>query len=128
MTITLVEGSNELNVGLVPVAPPEVLWEFGTPTCYIEPSGVGVWFQVIFSSIIKNIGEHSATKVVRLRWRRVDLGGGWMLFKEELVNLAPGETYNFESGPGIYIYYGYTYELFAEDEDGYSSEICTVSM
>lgn len=112
-----------------PGPPTGVPWEYSDVQCPIEPSGIGVWWQVNFSATIKNVGDETATKTVALRWRRSDINGDWSTLKTVELTLAPGESYVFESDLGsLLIYYDMTIESYLVDSDGYESAKCSATM
>jgi len=92
--IALVEGDNELNVGMVPIAAPQPFTFSNVWTKKVIMYDAPAWETMEFYCTVTNPNDVTATELLKVmcRW---GTGSAYLQWTFELT-LAPGQSYNFK--------------------------------
>lgn len=104
--IVLVEGLNELNVQLTPIAPVSE-WSYTNLRC----SSPGKWNYSYHGTYdiecdVTNVGDLEETRTIQF-WAFREITYRWEIINEVEVTLKPGETYHYHFQGGSCSYTGY---------------------
>ncbi len=113
-------------------------WSFSNVKCWHQASGIGIWQESIFSALVTNVGDGTATKTLTL-WRRdyrpvwIEPPGyyewqwtDWSSVESVTVTLAPGQSYQYNQQTQTLLAYETGREQYLADSDGYESAHCTI--
>lgn len=111
------EGVELLAAGTTP-------WRFTDPRYDIKPSYEG-WDQVVFEVDIMNVSNAAATKYVSVWVKRADVDtDNWKEVYTAPIAIASGEMKILAIGDNeILTTHEMSWEIFAQDSDGYKSDI-----
>lgn len=108
--ITLVAGTNELNVGMVPIFAPQPFTFSNVSAQKVIMESATAWETMNFFCTITNPNDITVTRLLKVMWRYrtyKTYNGGWSDWHQSLywsfdLTLEPGQSYSFK-------WYGNTY-------------------
>ncbi len=138
MTVILAEGNNELNVSLVPVAPPVAPFTFSNAWAeLVDCISAPAWKTMNYGCRITNPGSQTLTKTLKVMWHYYETANPANSYSAELtrfsLTLTPGQIYDFtfygninEENAWLVISTQTTHCIWLEDLDGNKSPVLCV--